>query len=39
MLERLIKEMKAKGDVWFPTGRELAEWTRKKQAQSISGKA
>ena len=30
MLERLIKEMKAKGDVWFPTGRELADWTRRK---------
>ena len=32
MLERLIEEMKAKGDVWFATGREVAVWTRKKLA-------
>jgi len=30
MLERLIEEMKAKGEVWFATGREIAEWTRNK---------
>jgi len=30
MLERLLTEMKEKGDVWFPTCQELAEWTRKK---------
>ena len=30
MLERLMKEMKEKGDVWFPTGRELADWVRSK---------
>jgi len=30
MLERLISEMREKGDVWFATGREIADWTRKK---------
>lgn len=30
MLEKLIEEMKAKGDVWFATGSEIADWTRKK---------
>jgi peptidoglycan/xylan/chitin deacetylase (PgdA/CDA1 family) len=30
MLEKLVTEAKAGGDVWFPTGKELAEWTRKK---------
>jgi len=30
MLEKLVEEMKAKGDVWFATGGELAEWTRRK---------
>lgn len=29
MLEKLIEEMKAEGDVWFATGREIAEWTMK----------
>jgi len=30
MLERLIGEMKAEGDVWLATGREIADWTRRK---------
>jgi len=30
MLERLVSEAKATGEVWFPTGAELAEWVRKK---------
>jgi len=30
MLERLISEMKTKGDVWFATCKETADWTRKK---------
>ena len=30
MLEKLMEEIKAKGDVWFATGREIADWTRKK---------
>jgi hypothetical protein len=32
MLERLIEEMKAKGDIWFATCKEIADWTRKKLA-------
>lgn len=30
MLEKLLNEMINKGDVWFPAGKELAEWTRRK---------
>jgi peptidoglycan/xylan/chitin deacetylase (PgdA/CDA1 family) len=30
MLEKLLEEMKNKGDVWFPTGIEIAKWTKKK---------
>ena len=30
MLEKLITEMEAKGDVWFATCREVADWSRKK---------
>ena len=30
MLERIVSEAKEGGDVWFPTGKELADWTRKK---------
>jgi len=30
MLEKLVSEAKASGDVWFPTGKQLADWTRKK---------
>ena len=30
MLERLLTDAKDRGDVWFPTCKELAEWTRKK---------
>jgi len=30
MLEKLIEEMKAKGDVWFATGKEIADWTRRR---------
>jgi peptidoglycan/xylan/chitin deacetylase (PgdA/CDA1 family) len=30
MLEKLLLEAKNKGDVWFPTCKELADWTRKK---------
>ena len=30
MLERLIGEMRAEGDVWLATGAELADWTRRK---------
>ena len=30
MLDRLISEMKEKGDVWFATCKEVADWTRKK---------
>jgi hypothetical protein len=30
MLEKLLWEAKETGEVWFPTGRELAEWTRRK---------
>jgi hypothetical protein len=30
MLEKLITEMEAKGDVWFATCNEVADWTRKK---------
>ena len=30
MLEKLLTEAKNTGDVWFPTGKELADWTRKK---------
>jgi len=29
MLERFILEMKQKGDVWFATCKEVADWTRK----------
>jgi hypothetical protein len=25
-----VTEAKEGGDVWFPTGKELAEWTKKK---------
>ena len=32
MLDRFIGEMKAKGDVWFATCEETADWTRKKRA-------
>lgn len=32
MLENLLRKMLDKGDVWFPTGKELAEWTRRKLA-------
>ncbi len=28
MLERLIGEMKAKGDVWMATYKDVADWTR-----------
>ena len=31
MLEKLLGEMKEKGDVWFPTGAELAEHVRSKR--------
>ncbi len=30
MLERLLVDAKERGDVWFPTCKELADWTRKK---------
>jgi len=30
MLEKLITEMEQKDDVWFATGKEVADWTRKK---------
>ncbi len=30
MLERLLEEMRAKGDVWFANCKEVADWTRKK---------
>jgi len=30
MLDKLLGEMKDKGDVWFPSCKELADWTRKK---------
>jgi peptidoglycan/xylan/chitin deacetylase (PgdA/CDA1 family) len=30
MLDRLIAEMKKKGDVWFATCKEVADWTREK---------
>lgn len=30
ILEKLIAEMKAKGDVWFATCKEVADWTREK---------
>ena len=30
MLEKLITEMEAKGDVWFATCKQVADWTRKK---------
>jgi hypothetical protein len=30
MLERLVSEAKEGGDVWFPMGKELSDWTRKK---------
>jgi peptidoglycan/xylan/chitin deacetylase (PgdA/CDA1 family) len=30
MLERLLKEAQGKGDVWFPTGKQLADWTKEK---------
>jgi len=30
MLDRLITEMKEKGDVWFATCKETADLTRKK---------
>lgn len=30
ILDRLITEMKQKGDVWFATCKEVADWTRKK---------
>ena len=30
MLDKLLDEMETKGDVWFPTCKELADWTRKK---------
>jgi peptidoglycan/xylan/chitin deacetylase (PgdA/CDA1 family) len=32
MLERFIREAQAKGDVWFPTCKQVADWTRKKLA-------
>jgi peptidoglycan/xylan/chitin deacetylase (PgdA/CDA1 family) len=32
MLDRLITEMKAKGDVWFASCTDVAEWTRNKLA-------
>ena len=31
MLERLIRAMQAKGDVWFATGREIADWKREEK--------
>jgi peptidoglycan/xylan/chitin deacetylase (PgdA/CDA1 family) len=30
MLEKLLKEMEKKGDVWFASCKEVASWTRKK---------
>jgi hypothetical protein len=30
MLDKLLGEMEAKVDLWFPTCKELADWTRKK---------
>jgi len=30
ILEKLLAEMKAKGDVWFATCKEVADWTREK---------
>jgi len=30
MLERLLEEARDKGDVWFPTGKELSDWVREK---------
>ncbi|UCH02386.1 MAG: polysaccharide deacetylase [Candidatus Bathyarchaeota archaeon] len=35
MLEKLLSEMKEKGDVWFATCKETADWTRKKLSSSI----
>jgi hypothetical protein len=32
MLERLLTDAKDKGDVWFATCKEVADWTRKKLA-------
>lgn len=32
MLEKLIGEMKAKGDVWFASCKDVADWARKKLA-------
>jgi peptidoglycan/xylan/chitin deacetylase (PgdA/CDA1 family) len=34
MLEKFISEAKCVGGVWFPTGKELADWVRKKQIKS-----
>jgi len=30
ILERLLEEARDKGDVWFPTGKELSDWVREK---------
>ena len=32
MLERLLTDAKERGDVWFATCKEVADWTRKKLA-------
>ncbi|RLI31114.1 polysaccharide deacetylase [Candidatus Bathyarchaeota archaeon] len=32
MLERLIREMKRRGDVWFPRGIDLARWWKERKA-------
>jgi peptidoglycan/xylan/chitin deacetylase (PgdA/CDA1 family) len=34
ILEKLLRELLGKGDVWLPLGRELAEWTRRRLAAS-----
>jgi hypothetical protein len=32
MLEKLVGEMKSKGDIWFATCKETADWVREKLA-------
>ena len=34
MLEKLLREFLDRGDVWFPTGRELSDWVRRRLASS-----
>jgi hypothetical protein len=39
LLERLIRDMRAKGDVWFAQGHEIAAWYRSRMQEPGVGDA